>query len=183
MRVRLLQEEFGDKLSFEWRSFLLRPQPGERDLEKFRQYTQNWLKIAADEPSGEFQPWSTDEDPPSHSVPPHTVAKAAERISHEAFETLHDALLKAYFKDNRDITNEKTLLDLWGGSGLAADQFEQSRDPAILKSVIDEHNEAINYGASGAPAWRMSHQPVVIVGAQPVAVLSRWINRVLADEV
>ena len=60
---------------------MLRPYPEEdRDLEKFRRYTESWKRPAADEDSAEFNVWKTDEGPPSHSVPPHRVAKAAAEI-------------------------------------------------------------------------------------------------------
>jgi len=184
VRAQILEEEFGDRLQLEWRSFLLRPKPeGSRNKEKFRKYTQGWSKIADDEPSGEFNPWTTDESPPSHSIPPHLIAKAAATISDEAFHTVHDALLKAYFTDNRDVSSEDNLKAIWGECGLPSEEFERARNPELLKTVIDEHNEALSYGASGAPAFRMSHHDVAIVGAHPVEVLSRWINRVLDDKV
>ena len=183
MRVRLLKDEYKDKLSLEWRSFLLRPQASDRPLEKFKRYTQSWLKVAADEPAGEFRPWSSDEPAPSHSTPPHLVAKAAAELGEEEFERIHDALLKAYFYDNRDVSNDQTLREIWDACGLDAAEFERSRKPEFMKRVIDEHNEALMCGASGAPAFRMSHQDVAIVGAHPVETLQRWINRVLDDRV
>lgn len=175
----MLKEEFGDRLELEWRSFLLRPRPEPRTLEQFRKYTQSWLKVASDKPSGDFQPWSTGEGPPSHSIPPHLVAKAAAELGDDAFHVIHDALLAAYFKDNRDITAEATLRAIWNEVGLPADEFERSQKPEFHQQVIDEHNEAIASGATGAPAFRMSHHDVAIVGAHPVETLARWINRVL----
>ncbi len=56
MRLRRLQQEFGEALSIEWRSFLLRPRPDpSRTLEKFRAYTRSWLRPAADEDAPEFR--------------------------------------------------------------------------------------------------------------------------------
>ncbi len=184
MRVRLLKEEFGNRLTLEWRSFLLRPEPEPgRSLEKFRQYTQSWLRVAADEPSGNFQTWASDEGPPSHSIPPHLVAKGAAEISEEAFHAIHDALLKAYFTDNRDISSEATLRAIWAECGLDEAEFERCRNPDLLNRIIEEHNEAITVGATGAPAFRMAHHDIAITGAHPVETLSRWIQRVLDDKV
>ncbi len=183
MRVHLLKKEFADRLELEWRAFLLRPHPGGRNLEKFRRYTQSWLKVAADQPAGNFRPWSGDENPPSHSIPPHLVAKAASKLGEDAFNAIHEALLKAYFVENRDVSNEATLRAIWDACGLDATLFDQSRNPELLKRVVDEHNEAMTCGASGAPAFRMSHQDVAIVGALPMETLRRWINRVLDGEV
>jgi hypothetical protein len=109
VRVDLLKEEFGDQLKLDWRAFLLRPQPGNsRDLEKFKNYTRHWLKIAEDKPSGEFRKWQSDAGPPSHSVPPHLVAKAAAELSAEAFDRIHNALLK-------ELSDEDLEVD-WGNS-------------------------------------------------------------------
>lgn len=178
----MLKEIFGDRLELEWRSFLLRPHRGEqRSLEKFRKYTESWRRVASDEPSAEFRVWSTDEGPPSHSIPPHLVAKAAAQLGEDAFESVHDALLKAYFYDNRDISVESTLRAIWDDAGLDADEFARSEQPEVLKAVIDEHNEAIENGAQGAPAFRMSHHDVAITGLHPVETLERWVNRILED--
>lgn len=184
MRVEQLKEEFGDQLKLEWRSFLLRPQPGQsRDLEKFKQYTKNWLKIAEDKPSGEFREWQSDAGPPSHSIPPHLVAKAAAELGDEAFHRIHDALLKAYFTDNRDISDESTLRSIWDECGLDASEFDRSKNPEHLKSTIDQHNEALSCGANGAPAFRLAHINAAIVGAHPVATLSRWVKRSIEGEI
>lgn len=183
MRTRLLKEEFGDRLELTWRSFLLRPKPETRPLESFRKYTKSWLKVASDEPSGEFQLWQTEEGPPSHSIPPHLAAKAAAEVGGEtAFEAIHEALLVAYFKDNRDITSEANLRSIWNDVGLGEADFEKTRNPDFLKQVIDEHNEAINFGATGAPAFRMAHQDIAVTGAHPMPTLSRWVNRMLAED-
>lgn len=184
MRVELLKEEFGDQLNIDWRSFLLRPQPeGSRDLEKFKNYTKNWLKIAEDQPSGEFRQWQSDNSPPSHSIPPHLVAKAAAELGGNAFHSIHDALLKAYFTDNRDISSETTLRSIWDECGLDAGEFDRSSNPEHLKATIDQHNEALSCGANGAPAFRLGHIDAAIVGAHPVATLSRWIKRSLDGEI
>ena len=184
MRVELLKEEFGDQLNLDWRSFLLRPEPGEsRDLEKFKKYTKNWLKISEDKPSGEFSEWQSDALPPTHSIPPHLVSKAAAELGGEAFNNIHDALLKAYFADNRDISSEATLRSIWVECGLDADEFDRSKNPRHLKATIDEHNEALNCGANGAPAFRLSHINAAIVGAHPVATLSRWVKRSISGEI
>ncbi|MEM7365504.1 MAG: DsbA family protein, partial [Pseudomonadota bacterium] len=148
-----------------------------------RKYTQSWLKVASDKPGADFKPWSTEEAPPSHSIPPHLVAKAAAQLDETVFESIHEALMSAYFEDNRDISSEETLKSIWRDVGLDEDQFSISQEPKFLKSVIDEHNEALACGAQGAPSFRMSHHDVAITGLHTVEVLERWINRVLDDKV
>ena len=78
MRLRRLEGEFGDRVQLEWRTFLLRPYAdSRRTLDEFRTYTRSWMRPAAEPDGGTFQVWTGDAGPPSHSVPPHLVAKAA----------------------------------------------------------------------------------------------------------
>ena len=120
---------------------------------------------------------------PSHSIPPHLVAKAAAELGDDAFHRIHDALLKAYFSENRDISSESTLRSIWDECGLDAREFDRSRNPEHLKLTIDQHNEALSCGANGAPAFRLSHIPAAIVGAHPVETLSRWVKRSIDGEI
>ena len=164
--MRGIQEEFGDQVEFEWRSFLLRPHPEEdRDLEKFRRYTESWKRPAADEDSAEFNVWKTDEGPPSHSVPPHLVAKAAAQLGPEAFERVHERLLQAYFVENRDITESATLRSIWKDAGLDEADLARAEDPALLKEVIEQHNAAIEIGVTGVPAVQLEGQDFAVTGA------------------
>jgi predicted DsbA family dithiol-disulfide isomerase len=91
VRLRRIGEEFGERVQFEWRSFLLRPQPDpRRTLEKFRAYTQSWQRVAAEPDAPAFCVWQSDAGPPTHSIPPHLAAKAAAAIGPEAFHRMHD---------------------------------------------------------------------------------------------
>ncbi len=94
---------------------MLRPRRSDppRTLEQFRDYTRSWERCAAEEPTAGFRVWATDEGPPSHSVPAHMVAKAAARLGEEAFESIHERLLDAYFRKNRDISDDDTLRVIW----------------------------------------------------------------------
>lgn len=180
MRLRRLEEEFPASLSVEWRSFLLRPQPGSiRSLETFRAYTRSWLRPAAEADAGTFRIWKGEGGPPSHSVPPHVVAKAAATLGSDAFRRMHERLLAAYFAENRDITDAGTLRALWQEAQLDAAAFQRTEDPALLRRTFDEHNEALEHGVTGVPAVRMVGNDAVLVGAYPLELYRRWINRAL----
>ncbi len=89
-RLARLQQEFGDSLTLEWRSYLLRPRPEPgRNLEKFMRYTQSWLRPASEPDAPCYQVWERTEGPHTHSVPPQLVAKAAAEQGAEAFAALH----------------------------------------------------------------------------------------------
>lgn len=183
VRVQRLSEEFGDRLQVEWRSYLLRPTiDPHRTLEKFKTYTRSWQRPAEDENAGTFRVWSTDVGPPSHSIPPHLVAKAAALVSPEAFHGIHARLLHAYFAENRDITNTDTLRAIWREAALPNDGFDRHNDPALLQRVLDEHTEAADLGITGVPAVRMADRDGFVLGAQPLEVYRRWIRKALGSE-
>jgi len=177
-----VQRQLDGALELDWRSYLLRPhaQPG-RDLEKFRAYTQSWLRVAADEPRAPFVPWASDAGPPSHSLPPHVVAKAAAALSPEAGARMRERLFRAYFAESRDITDRATLAALWSEAELPAAAFPSLDDPALVRAVLADHDEAQQLGATGVPAVRLADQDFVLVGAQPEPVYLRWLGRQLAS--
>lgn len=182
MRVRRLKEELGERLEVEWRAFLLRPRiDPNRTLEKFKAYTHSWLRPAEDPDGGTFRVWATEAGPPSHSIPPHLVAKAAALVSPDAFHAIHERLLHAYFAENRDITDVDTLRAIWSEAGLPAPAFDRHTDPTLLQRVLDEHAEAAEYGIDGVPAMRLADREGYVMGAQPVEVYRRWIQRALED--
>ena len=180
VRLRRIESEFEDHVTLEFKSFLLRPRPSaDRDLEKFRTYTESWRRPAAEPDGGSFRVWQGDAGPPSHSVPPHLVAKAAATLGPAAFRTVHELLLHAYFAENLDISDSDTLAKLWHEAGLAPAAFERREDPALLEQVIDEHNSAIELGVSGVPSALIEGQDLPIAGAQPIALYRRWLGRYL----
>jgi predicted DsbA family dithiol-disulfide isomerase len=181
VRLRRIEEEYAGRVTIAWRSYLLRPhpQPG-RDLERFRAYTESWRGPAAEPDAGTFQVWQGDAGPPSHSVPPHLVAKAAAALSPEAFARVHERLLRAYFAENRDVSDPATLLALWRELGLPEDAFARAGDPDTLRAVLAEHDDAVEQGVTGVPTVQLRGTDALVVGAQPLAVYRRWVDRMLA---
>jgi predicted DsbA family dithiol-disulfide isomerase len=182
VRLAKIAEEFAGSCVIEWKAFLLRPYPQERSLEDFRKYTESWQRPAADAEAGRFTVWSTDEPPPSHSVPPAIAAKAAARQGPEAFARFHEALMENYFHRNHNITDPTNLIRIAGETGLDVPAFvEASSDPAVAREVVDEHNQAVSLGITGVPTvvvddrWR-------ITGAQPREIYRRVVELRLAGE-
>jgi predicted DsbA family dithiol-disulfide isomerase len=181
-RLERLAVEYEGQIEIEWRSYLLRPEKKEvaRDLERFRKYTESWMRPGSESDAGPFRVWSTDEGPPSHSVPPHRVAKAAARVSPEAFGKMHTRLMSAYFAENRDISSFDVLRELWDGEALPSDAFEVAHSDEIESLIFSEFEEARRLGATGVPAMRRADNEAVIVGAHPESLYRRWIERSLA---
>ncbi|MCP4903939.1 MAG: hypothetical protein GY910_03080 [bacterium] len=179
-RIGRLEEEYRGRIEVLWRSYLLRPdEKGSRDPEKFRRYTQSWAGAGAEADAGEFRVWSSQDPPPTHSLPAHRVAKAAARVGSDAFRRVHDRLMVAYFTENRDISSFDVLLELWLEQGLAAADFEVAHLDEIEAQVLYEHDQAREWGANGVPAIRRADNDAVIVGAHPEELYRRWIDRSL----
>ena len=173
-----MEEEFGDALEVEWRSFLLRPRPSEkRDLARFVRYTESWLRPASEPDAPSFRVWQRGEGPPSHSVPPHLVAKAAASLGGESFRVIHERLMRAYFSESRDITAAATLRAIWMEAGLPESEFARSEDPELLKETLDQHREAVDRGVTGVPATGVAGSGMYVVGAHPVELYRHWIGR------
>jgi len=180
VRLQRIGEEFAERVRFEWRSFLLRPQPDpRRTLEKFRAYTQSWQRVAAEPDAPPFRVWQSNAGPPSHSIPPHLAAKAAATLGPGAFHRMHERLMAAYFTENRDITDTETLRELWGELGLPDDTFGRIEDPALLEETICQYREALERGIDGVPAVHVAGREGAVIGAQPIETFRRWVNRLL----
>jgi predicted DsbA family dithiol-disulfide isomerase len=182
VRLEKLQHEFPGRVEVEWKAFLLRPaaRPG-RDVERFRAYTESWLRVGAEEDAGRFRVWQGDAGPPSHSVPAHRVAKAA--AEQGGFDALHARLLHAYFAENRDVSDEDTLRALWSEAGLPEEGFARAWEDDLLSAVLADHDAAREAGVTGVPAVQLAGNDAVIVGAQPLELYRRWVQRALDGRV
>jgi predicted DsbA family dithiol-disulfide isomerase len=182
-RMDRLREEFADRVVVDWRSYLLRPYPNPgRTLEQFRAYTRSWARPAAEPDAPAFRQWESDAGPPSHSMPPHLVAKAAGTLGADAFERMHARLLRAYFGENRDITDAATLVALWAEVGLPAGEFGRAGDQGLVETIVREHNDAVAMGLTGVPAVQMAGNDVPLPGALPYDSYRRWVERALARQ-
>ena len=179
LRLHRLDDAFGEKLNIEWRSYLLRPTARRRDLERFRKYTESWQRPASEPDGGAFTVWASDVGPPSHSVPAHQLAKAAARVSPEAFRAMHLRLMHAYFTENRDISDLDTQRALWEELLLPSEAFALRNDPAILAEIESEHRAAREAGATGVPAVQLEGNDAIVEGAHEYALYERWVTRIL----
>ena len=184
VRLRRLEEESAGDVEIAWRSYLLRPDPSSRrSLEEFRRYTRSWLRPAAEPDGGTFRVWEGDAGPPSHSVPPHLVAKAAGSLGAAEFHRVHDRLLHAYFAENRDVTKGETLQALWAEAGLPEAELARAGDESLLREVVEQHNEAVTIGVSGVPAVMMVGKDVPMMGAMSYDTYRKWVARRLEGEI
>lgn len=184
MRLEQLAGIEGDGIEIEWRSFLLRPEPEERDPEKFAKYTHSWERPAGLEPAAKFNtPWSGEHAPPSHSMPAAIAGKVAHTFGSEAAKAYHQALLDAYFVDNRTVSERDVLLDVAVEAGIDRDEFaarfDDQRVP-LAQQVIEDHNDAINSGVTGVPAVVVDGR-YLVGGAVDVEHYQRVLAQVRAE--
>jgi predicted DsbA family dithiol-disulfide isomerase len=149
-------------------------------MEEFRAYTRSWARPAAEPDAGTFRPWESDTGPPSHSLPPHLVARAAAALGRAAFDSMHERLFRAYFAENRDITDRMTLRALWKELQLPEERFELCDDPTLHEAVLADHREAIELGIHGVPAVRIEPNLIATVGAHSLDQYRRWFVKQLA---
>jgi len=156
VRLDALHQQLGDLLAIEWRAFLLRPTVEERPLDKFTRYTERWLLgPGAAEPDAPFQVWSGAHAPPSHSLPSWIAGKAVRHeFGADGFDRFHLALMRAYFADNRTISDRAVILDVAESVGLDADALAarlDSSSDALEAEVIDDHKAALAGGITAVP--------------------------------
>ena len=182
VRLRELQEELGDRVTVEWRSYLLRPLPEPRTVEAFTRYTQGWERPAGLEPRATFQQWSGEHEPPSHSVPPAVAGKVARTFGPAAFEAFHLRLLEAYFSENRTVSDRAVLRDLAAECGLDPDEFDRRFDAGAMdltSEVFVDHMTATQTGIQGVPAVIVGRTQLVS-GAQDVGVYRAVVDKVVS---
>ncbi|MEA3215159.1 MAG: hypothetical protein QOJ19_1315 [Acidimicrobiia bacterium] len=155
MRLGQLEEEFGDDVQVTWRSFLLRPEPEERSMEAFTEYTTKWERPASLEPRATFHTWSGEYAPPSHSFPAALAGKVAAGFGRDQRREFSDRLFRAYFTENRTISDRSVLLDVATEAGLDEAHFDRrwsEQEDELIKDVWRDHATAVQSGINGVPA-------------------------------
>jgi predicted DsbA family dithiol-disulfide isomerase len=179
IRIDAVQQAVGDALEVEWRAFMLRPRAEDRSLDRFRHYVQSWRRPAEAEPDAAFAYWDGDAAPPSHSLPPLVATKVAASFGDDAFHRFHLALMRAYFADNRTVSDRAVVLDVAGSTGLDAGEFATRLDRDGLRyehEVVADHKDALAQGIAAVPAVLVDHEHV-LTGALPIAAYRRVVAR------
>ncbi len=182
MHLEQLSERVGDQVEIEWRSYLLRPEPREPSMEKFRAYTQGWLRPASMAPEVEFVPWATDNPQPSHSLPSSVAGKVAASFGPEAWDRFHLALMRAYFTENRTISEVEVQTDVAGECDIDPHEFSRrlrTDGEAHESRVRHEHATAIDHMVTAVPTV-LVNDALPIPGAQDLDVYLNVVERLVA---
>lgn len=106
-------------------------------------------------------------------------AKYAEREG--AGPAWHEAVMRAYWQEARDIGNRDVLAEIAGTLGLSCDEFLAAlNDPAFDAEVQADIDLAHAYGLNGVPALIFDNR-YLVSGAQPADVLRRLVAQIGAE--
>lgn len=181
MRLREIEQAYGDRVRVHWRTFPLIPgeQPDRRVTEKTRQ---GWQRVGAEESGACFVPPPLDAPLPSSSIPALTAAKCAERQGPAVFGQLHDRLFTALFRDHLDVGRADVLWRLARETGLDLARFEADYAGAAYEAVLRDCAEgAAWFGVSGLPTVVLNEK-LSLVGAVPAERYRLLIDWILAGE-
>ncbi len=153
-------------------------------MEKFAAYTQSWARPNETEAGITFTAWSGEHEPPSHSLPPAIGNKVASSFGPENWHRFHMGLMRAYFTDNRTVSDLAVMRDVAIESGIDGDAFEQryvEQSESLTALVIQDHNEAIEVGVTGVPCV-VINDTFPVMGAQELDFYRRIIDNITARE-
>lgn len=106
-------------------------------------------------------------------------AKYAEREG--AGPAWHEAVMRAYWQEARDIGDRDVLAEIAGTLGLGRDEFLAAlNDPAFDAEVQADIDLAHAYGLNGVPALIFDNR-YLVSGAQPADVLRRLVAQIGAE--
>lgn len=182
-RLLMLQDEYGDRIAINWKSFLLNPHRSRPPQYPVARINQGRLRAADEEAGLDIVPWPEDKPLPDSSMPAHEAARCAQMQGSEAFERYHTALMKAYFSDCRDISHRRELISLAEEVQLDVGKFIADLESDLPeRKVLDDYQEAVeDGGVIGVPTVIIGER-VVLEAAVPLELYRRAVQRLSGEE-
>lgn len=185
MRLDDVKEHYGDQIVIEWKSFMLRStEAGRKTREEFIAYTRNWARMPeADSRLEVTAPWATEDEHPSHSLPALAASKLVAGYGPDAEEAFHRAMFKAYFTENRTISDKGVIAAIAGECGLDSTVFAseyEAQESTLADQVINDHEHAMRLGINAVPTIIVDDR-ISIPGAQDTATYIRVFDRLLSE--
>ena len=107
--------------------------------------------------------------------------KAASRMGRG--NDFHDAVMRAYWGDARDISDRSVLADCAGEVGLDRSRFEAAFDDSSFDRLVQaDVDQARTYGINSVPAL-VFNDKYLVSGAQPVEVLRQVVDRIVQESI
>ena len=180
-RLRRVKEEYGDNVRIVWKS---RPMVvGDIPDRKISPHSMESRARAAFEEEGLFNPWDENQPYPSSSMPAQIAGKCALRQGEDVFERFHNAVLTAFFRDCRDVSQRDVLISLATDVGLDMEKFLADFESDELRQEVlaDAEEVRSQYHGWGIPLTIVGGQ-MPIEGAAPTDVYRRAVTVCLATE-
>jgi predicted DsbA family dithiol-disulfide isomerase len=146
VRLRKIEERFGDRLLIERRSFALRPSPDPTAKFRGTYREQGWQRAArlAAADGVVFKLWERD-DFPAWSIPALAAAKCASFQSREAYDRMHYALFEAFFTRGLNIAKHVEIFSVAEECQLDMQRFRTDFAAGEgHKLAIEEYEAAVN---------------------------------------
>jgi predicted DsbA family dithiol-disulfide isomerase len=146
VRLRTIEERFGDGVLIERRSFALRPAPDSSVKFRGTYREQGWQRAARlAAPDGVvYKMWERD-DFPSWSIPALAAAKCASFQGKEAYDRMHYALFEAFFTRGMNIANQAEIVTVAEECQLDIERFSADFEGGEgHKLTLEEYEEAVN---------------------------------------
>lgn len=184
MRLDDLKSELGDKIRIEWKSFMLRPtETGRKSRQEFLEYTKLWAPMSDLDARLEVtSPWGSEDPHPSHSLPALAASKLAKTFGEDIEAEFHRRMLRAYFHENRTVSDSDVIAAIAGEAGLDATDFASAfseQREGLERAVFDDHNEAVQLGITAVPTVVVNNR-VAVPGAQETETYIQVIDDELA---
>jgi predicted DsbA family dithiol-disulfide isomerase len=91
----------------------------------------------------------------------------------KAFDSIRDALYKAYFEDDKNIGDFEVLVGIAESAGISAAAVRRVLTERTFKDAVDaDWEQARQYGITGVPSFVAGDQ--ILVGAQPYDILEKF---------
>ena len=165
-----MKEEFGGKLTIEWRSFPLRPVPDATVRFKGTYREEAWKRLQA-LTAGDgirYEVWSKEEYP-TWSLPAAEAAKCAAIQGEIIFERLHLALYEAFFSKGINIALPEEVASLAKEAGCDMDRYQRDIASGQARAlVLEDYDIAKSRHAVRAIPTVIINGGAPLVGLHPV---------------
>ena len=169
-------EKYSGGLKTVWLGFPMIPGLGGKRLE-LSIVNRSRMRAVAEEPNLIFNVWS-DTSLPLVSIFALEAGHCAQHQGTKAFERYHFALFRAYFENNRDISDRKVLLDVAKDSGLDVTRLASDMDTGRGRMEIEHRRDTLmaRGNFAGVPTVFFG-KGYPLEGVVPIQVYERAVRR------
>lgn len=177
-----MAEEYRGRIDISWRSYPL--VTGEIPNRRISPHSvESRDRANQEEPGIHFKPWDRHQTYPSSSIPALQAAKCSHLQGEAAFRRLHFALFRAFFQENRNISQRKVLLGLAKEAGLDVEQFtadfNEGQQKNEVLSDLEEGREKCSFW--GIP-FTLIGDRYPVMGASPIDMYRQAIDLYLTGQ-